>query len=78
MQNYSKKILLTGNGTGGSVAPLLAVVNLLRVTRYALRAYLLTVDKFFAILKLINPTMFLSQFFIGNDHGFSPGFYRGF
>ena len=63
MQNYSKKILLTGNGTGGSVAPLLAVVNLLRVTRYALRANLLTVDKFFAILKIINPTKFIVQFY---------------
>ncbi len=56
MQNHSKKILLTGGGTGGSVAPLLAVVD-------ALRGDLLTVDNFFAILKLINPTKFIVQFY---------------
>ncbi|MBA3047421.1 hypothetical protein KKC83_04110 [Patescibacteria group bacterium] len=56
------KILLTGGGTGGSVAPLLVIDNVFRANP-------LTVDKFFAILKLINPTMFLPQFFTGNDHG---------
>ena len=40
MQKNTKKILLTGGGTGGSVAPLLAIADSLRVTRYALRDFL--------------------------------------
>ena len=64
MQKNIKKILLTDEFT----APFLAIYNALRVTRYAL-CETLTVDNFFAILKLINPTMFLSLFLIGFDHG---------